>query len=288
MRINKIENGYNKSINFHAGLTKNMIHEVSSCSPEKISKELAKNGIFSDFKNNKIIAWCCLKCFEIIKFLNQKYNLNLSLPNAIKVENFENLNADVSFLGFYNMVSTKDLYIHEDIFVDENTIFFNERPAIMLDTGMFEWENIDLIQDELKEKNQSPTNFFLDIFLHEFSHGIHFGNLLKKYSGKELYKKIIKINDVLSKIKFQSDYASLLRKEISEYAASNQIEAVACDMSRRISDSLNKITLLPESNFIETSPYKKLLTAEEVADFMSKSSETDLALRAFWNGHFFV
>ena len=42
------------------------------------------------------------------------------------------------------------------------------------------WENIDAEADRLKAESLSETDFFLDIFLHEFAHAMHGGNIIKK------------------------------------------------------------------------------------------------------------
>ena len=43
-------------LSFQAGLTKQMQQEISSCNIQKISAELDKIGIRTDFKNNKVVA----------------------------------------------------------------------------------------------------------------------------------------------------------------------------------------------------------------------------------------
>ena len=76
---------------FQAGLTKQMQAEINHCDPLKISSEFIKMGVPTDFKDNKVIAWCSLKCAEIINNINQKYKLGLTLPKGIFVEDFAEL-----------------------------------------------------------------------------------------------------------------------------------------------------------------------------------------------------
>lgn len=80
------------SISFQAGLTKQIRSEIASSNVKQISDYISKNGIPNDFKENKLIAWCSLKCLEIIKTLNKEYNLRLGLPKGIFVEDFKLLN----------------------------------------------------------------------------------------------------------------------------------------------------------------------------------------------------
>ena len=165
----KVQNN-NHYINFHAGLTKQMCREIASCDITKISHEFSKYSIPTDFKENKIVAWCCLKCLELFK------NKNLGLPKGIFVTDFKNLKtAESNDVAMTNIAPTQ-LFKNKDSVVPEKTIFFNS-----LDDY---WNKIDSFADENFELGNSPTNYFLDIFLHEFSHVFHEENLLKKIGGQ--------------------------------------------------------------------------------------------------------
>lgn len=65
----------NNNINFQAGLTKQIKSEIASSNVKQISDYISKNGIPNDFKENKLIAWCSLKCLEIIKNFEQRIQL---------------------------------------------------------------------------------------------------------------------------------------------------------------------------------------------------------------------
>lgn len=65
-----------------------MQSEIHAADVRKISQEFAKNGIQTDFKGNKVVAWCSLMCYQIIKGLNTNYGLKLGLPNGIFLDMF--------------------------------------------------------------------------------------------------------------------------------------------------------------------------------------------------------
>ena len=80
------------------------MQEIQRADILEISSRLAKKGIPTDFKGNKIIAWCCDKTIEIFEQINQKFKTNLSLPKGIFVENFQSLNVDTpNMYGFCNL-----------------------------------------------------------------------------------------------------------------------------------------------------------------------------------------
>ena len=74
--------------NFRAGLTSAMRSEIRSVDVAKVSEALQKQGIQSDFKGNKMLAWCSLKSVEIINEINKRFGVKLGLPKGIFVEDF--------------------------------------------------------------------------------------------------------------------------------------------------------------------------------------------------------
>ena len=114
------------NLSYKSGLTQGMKLEIAKTNPAQIQTNLAKYGINADFRNNKFVAWASSKCFELIDELNQKFSLNLGLPNGIFVENFNNIDTkNKDIYGFCNLAPSK-LYIDSDIKIPEKTIFFNE------------------------------------------------------------------------------------------------------------------------------------------------------------------
>ena len=278
----KISNKY--SPNFQAGLTKQMQQEISSCNIQKISAELDKIGIRTDFKNNKVVAWCSVKTVEIIQGLNKQFKLNLVLPNGIFVEDFKKLNIkELNAIGFCNVAPTI-FDKKSNIVVPEKTLFFNEFPETNYKYGNYFWDNLDELADSRKEK-YSATDFFLDFFIHEFSHVIHENHLLNTLGGKKTINLFQDFNTHERIEKFRNKYFEVLGVNCCYYAASHPAEAIACDMSKRICDCLNKNNLRPETNFIEHSPYREFNLKENLFAFFNETKYNKI-IRCFWNGNF--
>ena len=277
--MQKINNfNYNKQT-FKAGLTKQIKNEINSCNTQKISNELLKLNIKSDFKENKVIAWCALQCTKLIMEINNRYCLNLALPNGIFVEDFNLLNVNNrDALGFMNFAPT---FLHSDkkIITPEKTIFFNEFKDMNYKSGNKIWEQSDEIADSNFENRSATTDFFLETFLHEFAHVIHEGNMQKEiHNGSDLIKTI------LSMIKSQNQTFQKLQPKISEkisqYAAINQLELIACDLSKRILSITSKETLQPIDNFIINSPYEK---QNFFNNLFNRKDKLDKLLKKTWN-----
>ena len=69
-----------QNIAFEAGLTPKMIQEIQQADVLEISSRLAKKGMPTNFKGNKIVAWRRDKTIEIFEQLNNKYKLKLTFP----------------------------------------------------------------------------------------------------------------------------------------------------------------------------------------------------------------
>lgn len=272
------------NINFNAGLSPVMKREIADCDVKKISDTLMKAGIQSDFKNNKFIAWCSLKTVEIIKYLNSVYGLKLSLPKSIIVEDFNRMNIGrKDSYGFYNACPSQ-LYSNNNGLISENTIFFNSFQNYQTENKNSVWDDFNLLSDLGYFQNLSCTNFFLEIFLHEFAHGIHLNNIIEKRGRQNFNSELKKIFSPLYLEKFRTKYDSVLKKELCSYASLNPIETVACDFSKRIIKSLDKNSLLPQYNFIDKSPYRR----RTPGDIFKKEKNMEKTLRNFWNGKFNV
>lgn len=72
-----------------------------------------------------------------------------------------------------------------------------------------------------------------------------------------------------------------ISEKISQYAAINQLEMVACDLSKRILSSTSKETLQPIDNFMNDSPYEK---QNLFNSFFNKKDKLDKLLKKTWNG----
>ena len=273
----KIQNG---DINFKAGLTRQLKSEITFSNVKQISNYISKNGIPNDFKENKLIAWCSLKCLEIIKTLNKEYNLHLGLPKGIFVEDFKLLNiANSDSVGFTNLAPSK-LYLKKNIIIPEKTLFFNEFKNFNYKKGNEYWDKIDDISDANFDSKRAATDFFMEIFFHEFSHAIHEEHLISKFGGKKTVKIVTdSINPSKSNL-FRVKNKNLL-DSICRYASTNQFEAVACDLSKRFIKNLNTDKLTINDNFLLNSPYHKktLFTL-----LITNTSPLYDLLRKCWNG----
>ena len=246
MEINNIKQN-NLNLSFKAGLTRSMVADIKSCNIKRIASKFDQFGVETNFNNNKFVAWCSLKCFEIIQ------KLNLGIPRAIFVEDFNKLNIiEQGALGFTNFAPTK-LYLNNDSITQEKTIFFNK----------LNWENIDEISDENFKFGITTTDFFLETFLHEFAHVIHENNLLDKKNGSNVIAFLQKMLNPKFIETFQIKYANIL-KSICNYASENPLETVACDLSKRILNNIDKSTLKPRNNFIHSSPYQNFSIIKKI------------------------
>ncbi len=206
--------------------------------------------------------------------------LKLGLPKGIFVEDFGKLNiSEKKAAGLLNFAPTK-LYSDKDIIVSEKTVFFNEHSPFNHKNGNFFWDNIDTISDRNFETNFSATDFFLDTFLHEFAHAAHEDNLMNKYNGKRLVNLLQKCLSPQNIQNFQTKYKDLFSK-ICQYADTNPLDTVACDLSKRIIESLDKNLLVVQNNFIKNSPYRRFSL------FGTPFDELQQKLREYWKGNFF-
>ena len=269
----------NKPI-FKAGLTRQMKAKITNCDDKKISKELLNLNIESNFMGNKVIAWCAFQCVKLIKEINNKYGLNLVLPNGIFVEDFNQLNLkNKDAFGFMNFAPTY-LHIDKKIITPEKTIFFNEYKDMNYNGGNALWDKVDEIADKNFDDKIATTDFFLETFLHEFVHVIHEGNIqIKIHNGLDL------VNIIASMLKGQNPAFQKLRPEISEkicqYATTNQLEMTACDLTKRILDNASRESLQPIGNFTRNSPYKVKNIFKEIFTLNNTFNEL---LQNTWNG----
>ena len=280
----QVSNIKNQRINtqFKAGLTKRMLAEINHCDPILISKEISKYGVPSDFKNDKMLAWCSLKCVEIISNINKKFHLNLALPKGIFVEDFSNIkDLKEDSLAFCN-ITRERLYKNSKKQVAPRTILINKE--IDKKTS---WVSLDQLADENYENGRAATDYFLDIFLHEFIHSAHINNVIKRRSQ---YSAIISMLDSIEEkylLKFDKKLGQIIFDNICSYATDNPMEAVACDLARRIINSIDKNNITVEKNPLKNSPYlrKNIFRFIDMKE-ADKSKILNKYLTNFWNGRF--
>ena len=281
----------NQNVSFEAGLTPQMIQEIQRANVSEISIKLAKKGIPTDFKGNKIIAWCCDKTVEIFEQIDKNFGANLTLPKGIYVEDFANLNVDSQTLrGFCNLLPTEELRKNSNERILDRIVFFNtfdtfRSQQLQKNQWRWDWRYINSNADIDYSGKHSSTDHFLEVFLHELSHASHESRLLKKLKAEKTDKIIKELNKEEQLQKYRKLYGSRVN-QICNYAANTPLDAIACDMSRTIANSLDKDTLLPKTNPFLNTPYEKLSFWQRVPKYSNTDRPLNEILRNFWNGKF--
>lgn len=278
---------------FKAGLTPKIMQEIQQADVLEISNRLARKGMPTDFKENKVIAWCCDKTVEIIEQLNKRFGTKLALPKGIFVEDFERLNVNnPTIMGLCNPFSSDNLIKNSNVQISGETLFFNTFETLkskmqVHEHKLYDWENIDNIADFNYAERISATDYFLDVFMHEFLHIAHKDRLLNKIGEENLEKSIDDAKNEIKIKSYRNKYGGRI-VEICDNALTSPFEAVACDMSRTIVSSLDKDTLKPTRNPFIATPYENLPIWKRIIIPYYTDEERPLKeiLRNFWNGKF--
>lgn len=288
------ENNSSKSqkqnINFGAGLTPKMVQEIKNADVIEISKDLSKKGVDTDFKGNKIIAWCCQKTVNIFEQFNSRFKMNLSLPKGIYVEDFEDLNIkDQNNIGFCNMAPTY-LKKNSTEITPAKTLFFNSfqsfiKQVPVKDRWQYDWRYLNKRADKNYAEKFSSTDIFLEPFFHEFTHVIHETNMIKTNGPDATIKSLIEANTLDYIRAYKGKYGNKI-SQICGYAEESPSEAIACDISKIIADSIDE-NLRPVKNPFKDSPYEKLPSWQRnIPNCSDKEQPLNEILRNFWNGKF--
>ncbi len=281
-----------KNIVFGAGLTREIGREMRNVNVLEISDRLTQKGIPTDFKGNKVIAWCSAKTIEVFQQLNKNFQTHLALPKGIYVEDFAGLNVDSqTMLGFCNLLPTKLIKGSSEI-IPSRTVFFNtfetaKKQLPPEEQWLFDWNYINEIADVNYAAKQSSTNHFLYFFMHELSHVVHEDRLLNKLGGQALAKRIEFVKNAKQIEEYQKKYGQKISK-ICEYALTDQFEAIGCDIPRRIANTLDNETLIPIKNPFLGTPYERLSLRQRIniPFYSDEKRPLDEILRNFWNGKF--
>ena len=274
-------NRFDNKIFFGAGWTPEIEESIRNCNIKEISQNLIQLGIETDFRENKIIAWCCDKAVEIINQLNKKHKLGLILPKAIYVEDFSKLNIDnEKIYGFCNWVPAHVLKDSDKVF-PERTLFFN---------SMHQWENIDQVAELSYKSGRCSSPHFLSRFFHELGHSCQNGNLLKSHTLQQLSLLVKKLTSKECCIEYQRKFRDITTK-ISREATDNPLETIAEDIARKISEALNP-KLSPTYNPFQSSFYlNKGIFISLVLPFRIATEEEKVErrlLKQVWNGKDFL
>lgn len=266
-------NIHEQNLSFKAALTPKILQEIQQADVVEISSKLAKKGIPTDFKENKVIAWCCNKTVEILQHLNKNFGQRLSFPKGIFVEDFKNLNVEDPLLLETCNLRLSELRKNSNERIPSRTIFFN---------SIYNWDDIDSISDNQYVAKHFSTDHFLYAFLHEFSHASHEDRLLNKLGGQKLAKALETLNKDEQLQKYRANYGPTVR-QICDYAENTPLDAIACDMPKIIVDSLDKDTLMPTKNPFIGTPYEKIHFWKRTP---IDTNPIHKILRNFWNGKF--
>lgn len=289
---NRLLESKKQNIAFRAGLTAKFAEEIRNSDVAEISARLAKKGIPTDFKENKIVAWCCEKAVNIFQQLNENFGTHLTLPKGIYMEDFADLNIGrITRADFCNLTQTQLIKGSSEI-VPSRTVFFNTFETANTQASpetkwLYNWNQVNIIANFNHAIRQSGTDFFLDTFLHELSHVSHEDRLLSRFNEQVVAQKIKLAKDAKKIKDYQKKYGQKI-SQICDYALTDPLEAVACDMSRTIVSSLNKETLVPSRNPFIGTPYEKLSFWQRVnlTEYSDEDRPLNEILRCFWNGKF--
>ena len=120
--------------------------------------------------------------------------------------------------------------------------------------------------------------------MHEFSHVVHEDKLFQEMDGEALLGKFEFAQDKVNIKNFQRKYGRKVSR-ICTYATKDPLETISCDLSSRIAQSIDRVTLLPTKNPFAKLPYKEgdLSLYQKL---QMKFSPLNKILRNFWNGKF--
>ncbi|MCQ2788828.1 MAG: hypothetical protein MJ229_00475 [bacterium] len=288
--FNKQNNIQHKQQNFEAGMTAKILNQIETADTYKISNNLAKKGIDSDFKENKTLAWCCATAVALIEKINEKFGEKMELPEAIYVDDFTKMNISSSenTSGFCNFFPTPFLYKPEEFqFSKGNAVFFNSHETDIKKAPdgikwFYDWKNISAISDIDFATGMSTTPHFLNVILHEFAHAIHENNILKNIDVEKMQKKFVNAISKINLYNFNIKNGEILEKDVCKYAATSPFEAIACDMPKKIIKSLD------DELELTSNPFAKTIYSSNASEKIPEDSKTeaDKLLSKIWDGEF--
>lgn len=254
------------TVNFKAGLNVKITNEIQQINTERISESFFKNGVETDFKGDKTVAWCCHKLDNVFRQLNNKYRLEISMPKAIFVEDFSKLKVDDRIISFCNWFKAPLLKDSDRCFT-EKTLFFNSN---------FLWRNINSETEKNYQSGFWSNNHFLTNFVHEFIHVAHNGHLLQKFPPAKLHAKLINITEKQYCEKYKARFPKIL-SGISQKAAENPLETLAESMSSKIIESFQS------SNFdVIENPFKGIINNNKKLGSCF-NTDTNILLKKIWD-----
>ena len=249
MKISYIKNNHTVHTTYKAGMNRAVKNQISAINCVNTEKFLIKNGIYADFANNKTVAWSVIKVFDILLKLQKDIGIKFNFPLSITVDNLKNFqraSKGDNIIGFVNFLPCK-LKSNSDEVTPPMSIIFNKN---------FSWEDIDGISDERYINKLEVSKHFLSPFIHEFGHIIHEGNIIDKYKIDDIHEKINTLFDSTLTEQYKQMYGKMVSKKLCEYASTNMLELIACDISKRFLDCLDTNLCINKNSF-KMSPYNK-------------------------------
>lgn len=262
-------------LSFKAGLTPAIMKRADTTFVPGIESAFQKYyGVNAKFEHNHAVAFCCGIVADIFETLTKKFNLPFgAVPPNIRIFKPETLinktNADS--LGFC-LIDSQPVLIGNPEF-EARSLFLNSKFRTLRDI------NLDA-EANYNANRWNSTNHFLHTFIHEWAHNVHTDCLYRAFGydghcplARQRYNSIngyyydpnpyISGIDHLIKMRFAGyspEAKKAIQKEISRYAAGernvrtkeeiggNPFEVVAETVTKKIVDTLNPTTLMPEKN----------------------------------------
>ena len=284
-----------QNVAFGAGLMPEFEQAIRNADVLEISHGFAKQGIETDFKGNKFVAWGCKIVINALQDANRRFRAGFVFPSGICVEDFGKLNVDDPMMtGVCNLTPTF-LRKNSTEKTPPRTIFFNSFESIPQGKKRYvhSWDavNVDKSADEAYATKFKSTDFFLERMLHEFSHVIHGKNVEEKIGGKALAAEARSFQEEPSRIeRYRAEYGEIM-SQICRYAEeTDPFEAVACDMTGLFANAFDKRTLMLTRNPLIDTPYENLHFWQpkriRIPVYSKEKRPPTEIKRDFWNGKF--
>lgn len=263
---------------FSAGLNRNIINAAQNCDVNLISGLMLEKGIVNNFQGDKVRAFCSMKIIELIDTLNTNFHIDFCYPNAIITGDLTKLFGRPNTFGFctFTPIKSKSGFI-----CPEKTIFFNQSKTDVKE----ELETLDRIAEIDYQKRFNSSDNFMVNFIHEFVHTIHEGNLLKKHSARQVNRKLQLWNTDKFNTEYNNRFSNFI-SEICEYAKTNILDTLACDLSGKLGSSLNE-NLTIKNNVLKNTAYEPQNIMKRIKQVFitDKIQSKDDLISAVWNGN---
>lgn len=223
------------NVPFKAGLNNNVVRLQHVFDCKFAEKYLQKQGINSNFLNNK----------------------SLALATNIAVDILNKLHSTFDFFYFWspsiNVYNTKDLLLDNDLYhfciPEQKNVLTNHptfEPASIFYSNVSSLEELDFQSEQAKKLGLKNTNHYLADIIHEMMHAVYLNTIYKKYGKKSLL--------VLQKLEqkcFTPEENEVIKNVIGQYATNplNQYHEVFADtFTKSICDSISTNEILPMEN----------------------------------------